>query len=145
MPGFGSIGRYVFYFAKAVFLDGKMWFRYYILRPLRGAVVQLGERLTGSQEVVGSSPISSTIFLVQLRFFCLSRSGQVDIYLKSQILNLKSEKPIFFRLILDRRIILSHRCFVESSQTILSKINNISDKMIKSAAEKYNHHWTERI
>ena len=28
--------------------------------PNGGAVVQLGERLTGSQEVVGSNPISST-------------------------------------------------------------------------------------
>ena len=28
-----------------------------------GAVAQLGERLTGSQEVVGSTPISSTILL----------------------------------------------------------------------------------
>ena len=27
---------------------------------LYGAVVQLGERLTGSQEVTGSSPVSST-------------------------------------------------------------------------------------
>ena len=27
-----------------------------------GAVVQLGERLTGSQEVVGSNPIGSTAY-----------------------------------------------------------------------------------
>ena len=44
------------------FLDGMFWFGYYRLRPQSGAVVQLGERLTGSQEVVGSSPISSTSY-----------------------------------------------------------------------------------
>jgi hypothetical protein len=31
-----------------------------ILRNIKGAVAQLGERMTGSHEVVGSSPISST-------------------------------------------------------------------------------------
>jgi hypothetical protein len=33
------------------------------MRKLGGAVAQLGECLTGSQEVAGSSPVSSTIFL----------------------------------------------------------------------------------
>ena len=35
--------------------------------PHRGAVAQLGERLNGIQEVVGSTPISSTILFQLLR------------------------------------------------------------------------------
>ena len=35
--------------------------------PHRGAVAQLGERLNGIQEVVGSTPISSTISFQLLR------------------------------------------------------------------------------
>ena len=33
------------------------------ISPFRGAVAQLGERLTGSQEVASSTLVSSTIFL----------------------------------------------------------------------------------
>ena len=40
--------------------------QYVILKRL-GAVAQLGERLNGIQEVVGSIPISSTIFFNGLR------------------------------------------------------------------------------
>ena len=39
------------------------------LELLKGAVVQLGERLTGSQKVVGSSPIGSTSVIIQNRNF----------------------------------------------------------------------------
>ncbi len=38
----------------------------YILEPY-GAVAQLGERLTGSQKVVGSNPISSTSLIAVLK------------------------------------------------------------------------------
>ena len=36
--------------------------RVHNLRPIGGAVAQLGERLVRNEEVVGSIPISSTIF-----------------------------------------------------------------------------------
>ena len=36
-------------------------------RPVPGTVAHLGERLTGSQEVVGSSPTGSTVFFTLLR------------------------------------------------------------------------------
>ena len=40
-----------------------------------GAIAQLGERLTGSQEVVGSSPIGSTSPKSSAVLCCASRSG----------------------------------------------------------------------
>ena len=42
-------------------LDGFKGFLYYV--KARGAVAQLGEYVTGSHGVAGSSPVSSTIFL----------------------------------------------------------------------------------
>ena len=41
-------------------LDNQLFFRYYI-RDSFGGIAQLGECLTGSQEVTGSSPVISTI------------------------------------------------------------------------------------
>lgn len=46
-------------------LDGMAGFLYYV--SARGAVAQLGEYVTGSHGVAGSSPVSSTIF-----YSCLS-------------------------------------------------------------------------
>ena len=42
----------------------------YVILYARGAVAQLGERLNGIQEVVGSIPISSTIIYQALAFHC---------------------------------------------------------------------------
>ena len=36
-----------------------------LVRMTHGAVAQLGERLSGTQEVVGSIPIGSTIFSLE--------------------------------------------------------------------------------
>ncbi len=46
---------------QAIMLSGESGMWYFINISSHGAVAQLGERLNGIQEVVGSIPISSTI------------------------------------------------------------------------------------
>ena len=54
----------------------------YNFAPVSGAVAQLGERLTGSQEVVGSIPSGSTIY-------CLSTLllSVISLHINSEISN----------------------------------------------------------
>ena len=56
---------------------------------LKGAVAQLGERLNGIQEVVGSIPISSTI-----EYHCMGTSLLITISIGGTLFRMTSESSV---------------------------------------------------